>query len=228
MQIRRTETTERWVLSRPVTSLAVLLDHWRARAGDTDPLAVERTQLLESLVGTGDKWDGNDGPFLRGGSLGMTGPVREPFTEDSKDLASWGVNGFVIGVVDEANGPGAVAIPDFGPCQQELRALLTYWVDVRMRIYFFGFLEGRSGSTEIRLGPFADRRIDRIWDVLGEEEGRKAFDEAVAAFREKQTAEGREDFDIYLSGTEEQRAALQNRDEQAERSQWPAGTGLSG
>ena len=77
----------------------------------------------------------------------------------------------VCGSVDEVNGPGAAEIPDFVPTRHELLQLLNFWVKEALDYEYFEFLYAQTGSTELRLIPYAWRRVNRIGELLGEESG---------------------------------------------------------
>ena len=46
--------------------------------------------------------------------------------KDNDSLLPWGNDRFVVGYVDEVNGPGAAEIPDFIPTRHELLSRMTY------------------------------------------------------------------------------------------------------
>jgi hypothetical protein len=107
-----------------------------------------------------------------------------------------------IGHVDEVNGSGALEIPAFVPTRGELLQLVRYWYERILDIQWFWYMYGQTGSMEIRLEPFAHRRISRIADLIGQ----KAVDEVV----EKTTEEFRKGIDaetwrIFTDGTREER-----------------------
>lgn len=126
---------------------------------------------------------------------------------DSKGLGWWGNQLFVVGYVEEVNGPGAVEIPGFVATRHELIQLVKYWATVETDLDFYWFVYQCTGSSEIRLRPFAGRRISRIAEALGEEEVAKAVREAHNEF-----AKGVDPrtWNIFLNGTPEEREALQD------------------
>jgi len=113
----------------------------------------------------------------------------------------------VFGSVDEVNGPGSEEIPDFVPTRHELLQLLNFWVKEALDWEYFDFLFATSGSTEIRLIPFAWRRVNRIGELLGEERAKKAVEEAYAEFGKDRN---QRDWEIFMHGSSEDRKALQN------------------
>jgi len=63
----------------------------------------------------------------------------------------------------------------------------------------FGFfLHGQTGSNESRLRAFAGRRICRIATVLGEEEARRAIEQAEEEYGKSMDPRG---WDVYKNGT---------------------------
>jgi len=126
---------------------------------------------------------------------------------DSAGLGWWGNQRFVVGYVEEVNGPGAVEIPGFVPTRHELIRLVKYWATVEIELDFDCFVYQCTGSSEIRRGPFASRRIARIAEALGEEEVAKAVREAHSEF-----AKGIDPrtWNIFLNGTPEEQQKFQD------------------
>ena len=105
--------------------------------------------------------------------------------EDSDWLvAPWGQPGVcVFGKVDEVNGPGAMAVPDFTASRYELIVLLKHWAQIKLDIEFFCFCCECTGSSETRMRCFAGRRVNRIAEALADEESvEKAWDEAYETY----------------------------------------------
>jgi hypothetical protein len=86
-------------------------------------------------------------------------------TTDSEGL---GAVGGMIGGVDEVNGTGALEASGFVPTRHELAVIAEYWLRELLDIEFFSFCFGQTGSRELRLCPFAARRLGRIESILGE------------------------------------------------------------
>ncbi len=106
--------------------------------------------------------------------------------EDSDwTVAPWGKPGaFVVGFVDEVNGRGAVAVPEFTASRYELLVLLKHWAEIQIDIEFWWFLYEQVGSDETRQDVFAARRVNRIADALADEESvRAAIDEVYEPYR---------------------------------------------
>ena len=126
---------------------------------------------------------------------------------DGEGLGWYSNERFVIGHVDEVNGPGSQEVPAFAPTRRELFELAKYWATIELRLDFSWFVTQQTGSSEIRLGPFARRRLARIAEVLGEEEAGKAVQEAHTEFAKNIDLKA---WNIFLNGTAEQRRALQD------------------
>ncbi len=93
----------------------------------------------------------------------------------------------VIGRVDEVNGRGAIAVPEFTASRHELLVLLKYWAEIDLGIEFDWFFNEQVGSSESRRRAFAARRVDRIAEALADEEAVcAALDEVHDAYGKKQ------------------------------------------
>jgi len=125
---------------------------------------------------------------------------------DSHGLGWWGDERSFVGYIDEVNGPGSVEVPDYKPTRHELIQLAKYWAGIAIDIEYDWFEYQQTGSSEIRLGPFAHRRISRISDVLGQEEVAKAVDEACDEFGK--SCDPRT-WKIFREGNPEEQRALQ-------------------
>jgi hypothetical protein len=86
---------------------------------------------------------------------------------DAEGLGAIAVGNFAIGVVDEVNGKGALEENGFVPTRHELSILARYWLEKVLTMKFNCFLYAESGSTEIRVLPYAYRRLARIGRILG-------------------------------------------------------------
>ena len=120
---------------------------------------------------------------------------------DNVDLQPWGCVGFD----DIVNGPGAREVPDFLPTRTELLELAKYWELISLDTEYFVFATGQTGSTEIRLIPYAERRVARIVELLGDD-AVKAVREVRNEFAKRVTTPTWEDFRRYLGldATDEQ------------------------
>ena len=74
-----------------------------------------------------------------------------------------------IGCVEIVNGSAAREVPEFLPTRHELLELVKYWESTFLDRAFFMFQTRQIGSTDIRMGPFAERRVIRIIKLLGDE-----------------------------------------------------------
>ena len=117
---------------------------------------------------------------------------------DNEGLHPWGPTGHV----DEVNGPGAAEVPGFAPTRHELMWLAKYWIDEIIEIRWFHFCHQQSGSTEIRLESFAERRLNRIAAAIGDAEVKTIVDGAWKEFGEGQACGL---WDIFLNGDPTQR-----------------------
>jgi len=125
---------------------------------------------------------------------------------DSEGLGSYGDDKTTIGYVSEVNGPDSAEMPGFVPTRHELIQLVKYWATLDLDKQFYFFLYSQTGSNDSRRGAFARRRISRIAAIRGEEEVRKAIEEAEQKYRE--TIDPRA-WSIFQDGTPEERDAFQ-------------------
>ncbi len=123
------------------------------------------------------------------------------YQEDSEGLGCIGDGKVSIGYVDEVNGAGAVEIPSFVPTRHELIQLVKYWATQEIDCQFFWFACATIGSSEMRIEPFAARRIVRIAKLLGEDEVEKAVKQAHDEFWKDHDPETRR---IFYKGTREE------------------------
>ncbi len=99
------------------------------------------------------------------------------------------------GSVDEVNGPGAEEIQGFTPTRHELIQLVKFWAEEKIDLEYFYFLYAQTGSTEIRLGPFASSN-NHLVQILGEDEVNRVIDEVHAKFKRERNISDRE-WDIF-------------------------------
>ena len=100
--------------------------------------------------------------------------------QDNESLHAYGNHRFIIGHVEKVNGSGAEEIPDFVPTRHELLVLTKYWTQERLDQEFWCFCTQFSGGSEWRLLRYARLRIDRIADLIAEEEVDCAINDAIA------------------------------------------------
>jgi len=120
---------------------------------------------------------------------------------DSEGLGFWGNQRFTVGYVDEVNGPNSVEMPDFVPTRYELIQLAKYWATIVLDLRFDYFLYGQTGSSEYRRSVFANRRVARIAEILGEEEIHRVIGQAYEEYGKKQDARA---WAIFMNGTPEE------------------------
>ena len=113
--------------------------------------------------------------------------------KDNLDLQPSYAGNFVIGFVDEVNGPGAREVPEFKPTRAELLELIKHWELIFLDTKFFVFWSHEIGSTEKRLGIYAARRVNRIIELLGDD-AVKAVQEVRKNFAERVGSPSWEDF----------------------------------
>lgn len=126
---------------------------------------------------------------------------------DNDYLGPFGGNGLTIGLVDEVAGEGATEVPEFVPTRHELLQLVKYWERRYLELEHFFFWSGQSGSTDIRVKPYANRRIARIAKLIGDEDVSRAIDEVWSEFAEQNPR----DWDVFLNGDEKQWKEVQEK-----------------
>ena len=125
---------------------------------------------------------------------------------DNKCLEPLAAGCFVIGSIDEINGADATEVPEFKPTRHELIHLVKYWKKRALDSEYWVFLSGQIGSTDIRMPPFAYRRISRIAALIGEDEIRKVVHEVETEFSKSQNPKA---WNIFLHGTSQEREQIQ-------------------
>ena len=100
--------------------------------------------------------------------------------QDNGSLQAYGNHDLIFGYVEKVNGSGAEEIPAFVPTRHELLALAKYWIQELLAQEFWCFCTQSSGSTEWRLLKYARLRIERIADLIAEEEVDCAINDAIA------------------------------------------------
>lgn len=133
---------------------------------------------------------------------------------DNDYLFPRGHEGCVIGYVDEVNGEGAEEVTGFKPTRHELLQLVKYWYGRLLDINWSYFVYAQTGSTEIRLGPFAQRRVNRAAAVIGEDAVGKAIEEVRNDFKAKVDARL---WEIFENGNLKQWEAVRDEIERASR-----------
>jgi hypothetical protein len=171
-------------LSRTLWSL------WRASSGTSPANDVDVNHAPE---GEQKYWEHLANPVVRNVDNELLGAIR--------------LRGLTIGCVEEVNGRGAEEVRNFVPTRHELIQLVKYWAKIGIDIDYFWFCYQQTGSTEMRRGPYAWRRVKRIADILGVEVVKEAIDEACEEYGKDQDPRA---WNIFLNGTSEERRVLQD------------------
>jgi hypothetical protein len=124
---------------------------------------------------------------------------------DNEGLGFTQIGQCSIGFVDEISGTGAAECPTFVPTHKELLELARYWSRELLHCDTVCFLYGYSGSSEWRLIEYANRRLERIADILGDDNVKAIFTEVENEFRTKW---GESAWELYKSGDCEERDRL--------------------
>ena len=161
----------------------------------TSPIiaVVESTLISETSEDIQKYMEHRANPSVRNADNGFLGEIHS--------------GGFRIGYLDDINGSGAEEMEGFLPTQHELIQLAKYWAKVAIDIEYFWFCYQQTGSTEIRRGPFARRRVARIAHLLGEDVVNKAKEEAYEEYGKDQDPRI---WNVFLNGTREEREAVQD------------------
>jgi hypothetical protein len=142
----------------------------------------------------------------------MTNELLDVRGNDGELLGPMKAGPFLIGCVDEVNGQGAQEVSGYPLTRHELLILVRHWYEADLDNDIFCFLHQCSGSREIRIGPYASRRLARIKAILGEDAVQKVVDQVLAEMRKDL---GAETWQIITEGTEEERDRLQEEVQQA-------------
>lgn len=124
---------------------------------------------------------------------------------DNELLGQLRGRGFTIGHVDEVNGRGAEEIQGFVATRHELIQLAKYWAEKAIHIDYLWFLYEQTGSSDRRVRAFAWRRVSRIAEMVGKEEGDEAVKQVYEEYGKSQDPRV---WNIFLNGTAEEREAF--------------------
>jgi hypothetical protein len=130
---------------------------------------------------------------------------------DADGLGPMAVGPIIIGKVDAIHGETGKEVPEFPATGHELIQLAKYGMLERIECDFDWFLFQSIGSTEWRWSEYIDRRLDRLYQVLGREMMRKAQEDAVALFRQRHPDITDEDWRAFTEGTDDEQEAWQER-----------------
>jgi hypothetical protein len=138
-------------------------------------------------------------------------PVKATLSADSEGLGAWGdKKTFVVGHVPEVNGSEAFEVPEFVPTKHELIEIAKYWFQRRLDNRFWFFETAQTGSSEWRTNVYAVRRINRMAEIVPEQELDQAIEEVERDFKQERKISD-EDWDIFKNGTQEQWELYQER-----------------
>ncbi len=128
------------------------------------------------------------------------GQMPQALTNPDNDwvTAPWGR----IGFVNEIHGDRGKVCPEFVPTQHELMLLARHWIEQMHDIEMDWFYDASPCSSEMRVMPYARRRLNRIQTAIGKE----AFDKLAAEAEEKLRKDmGERAWNIFRNGTEAER-----------------------
>jgi len=98
-------------------------------------------------------------------------------------------------------GQGGTEVPEFIPTRHELLQLVKYWEREDLFYKWRNFVTSSDGDADYVIAAFSSRRIARIAELLGEEEVKRAIDEAREEFSRRLDPRR---WDIFLHGDKEQ------------------------
>jgi hypothetical protein len=125
---------------------------------------------------------------------------------DAQGLGPRQASPFTVGFVDMVVGKGGLEVPGFVATKHEILQLVRYWATEIIDLDFEFFLYGCVGSSEWRTREFAHRRLDRITNLIGEEEATTAWKQAEQAYSQRVDQRA---WKIFMEGTQEQQEAFQ-------------------
>jgi hypothetical protein len=135
-----------------------------------------------------------------------TSDETKKLSEDARGLGPRQVGPIMIGVVDMIVGDGGVEVPSFLATKNEILQLVRYWAKEIIDSDFVFFLYGATGSSEWRTREFANRPLNTISKLIGEEEVTKAFRQTEQAIAKEV---GPEAWRIFTKGTKEEQERFQ-------------------
>ena len=113
---------------------------------------------------------------------------------------------FMIGSVDEINGGGGQEVPEFVATRHELEQLAAYWWTERINHDWDYFVYQSSGSSEWRRSVYTNRRLNRLYDIFGQEAMDKVIDDATARWRKLYKISD-EDWRVFTQGSDQEQDA---------------------
>lgn len=136
-------------------------------------------------------------------------------TDEARGLGPRQTGPFSFGVVNTIVGEGGVEVPGFVPTKNEILQLVRYWATEIIDLDFSFFLHGATGSSEWRTREFANRRLNTISELIGQQEVTTAVEQATETFARRVDARA---WKVFWEGTKgEQEEFQQFVQEQLER-----------
>jgi hypothetical protein len=106
--------------------------------------------------------------------------------EDQEFLAAKRVgSGWSVGWQPELHGPLGQSVDGYRATVFELQQMARYWYREWWGIRLWEIYSQQTGSYEIRMRPYAGRRLDRICEAIGEKAFREVTDEVDAETRKQ-------------------------------------------
>ena len=124
--------------------------------------------------------------------------------QSNEDLGPIGLH-LTIGNVPRVNGEDAEEILGYVCSRHELIQLVEHWWAEVLWIGWKSRILGVEGSEESRVYKYANRRIDQIGSLIGEEEAERGIAAAESKFKNSVTEEN---WRIFIEGSEEERDRL--------------------
>jgi hypothetical protein len=127
-------------------------------------------------------------------------------TNDARGLGPRQTRPFAFGVVNMIVGEGGVKVPGFVPTKNETLQLVRYWATEIIDLDFSFFLHGTTGSSEWRTREFANRRLNTISKLIGQQEVSAAVEQATETFAKRVDARA---WKVFWEGTKEEQEEFQ-------------------
>ena len=150
----------------------------RARSSDTDVFCIARSRSIDTQLASSDigllvtlDFDGWEDE--------SKGESRCVVQKRPAEALGLGIGPF--GHAEGVNDYGGTVIGEFAATRYELGVLARHYQSKLHEVYWHWEHYGCVGSSELRFEPFASRRLDTIWALLGDDE----FQQAVARVNER-------------------------------------------
>jgi hypothetical protein len=144
-----------------------------------------------------------------------TADQTHKLSKDARGLGPRQTGPFAFGVVNMIVGEGGVEVPGFVPTKNEILQLVRYWATEIIGLDFSFFLYGATGSSEWRTREFANRRLNTISKLIGQQEVTTAVEQARETFAKRVDART---WKVFWEGTKEEQEEFQQYvQEQLER-----------